>query len=97
MIVVNGYHRFLLTRAWGSGKHVSADGTQWDTYERNLLAERHIRYGGFGGIAYYPILPSEGNRTRNTLLSCTQRMHRTQGSRVPRNHTIGGPKTALAA
>ena len=41
-IVVNGYHRFLLTRAWGSGKQVSADGTQWDTYERNLLAERHI-------------------------------------------------------
>jgi TnpA family transposase len=54
-IVVNGYDRFLLTRAWGSGKHVSADGTQWDTYERNLLAERHIRYGGFGGIAYYHI------------------------------------------
>ncbi|MBV9546466.1 MAG: Tn3 family transposase, partial [Chloroflexi bacterium] len=23
-IVVNGYHRFLLTRAWGSGKQVSA-------------------------------------------------------------------------
>jgi hypothetical protein len=54
-IVVNGYHRFLLTRAWGSGKHVSADGTQWETYERNLLAERHIRYSGFGGIAYYNI------------------------------------------
>src|SRR5262249_25308111 len=45
-IVVNGYHRFLMTRALGSGKHVSADGTQWDTYEWNLLAERHIRYGG---------------------------------------------------
>jgi TnpA family transposase len=54
-IIVNGYHRFLLTRAWGSGKQVSADGTQWDTYERNLLAERHIRYGGFGGIAYYHV------------------------------------------
>ena len=54
-IVVNGYHRFLMTRAWGLGKHVSADGTQWDTYERNLLAERHIRYGGFGGIAYYHV------------------------------------------
>jgi TnpA family transposase len=54
-IVVNGYHRFLMTRAWGSGKRVSADGTQWDTYERNLLAERHIRYGGFGGVAYYHV------------------------------------------
>jgi TnpA family transposase len=55
MIVLNGYNRFLMTRAWGSGKHVSADGTQWDTYERNLLAERHIRYGGFGGVAYYHV------------------------------------------
>jgi Tn3 transposase DDE domain/Domain of unknown function (DUF4158) len=77
-IVVNGYHRFLLTRAWGSGKHVSADGTQWDTYERNLLAERHIRYGGFGGIAYYPILPSVENRTRGTLLSCARRIRPTR-------------------
>jgi TnpA family transposase len=51
-IVLNGYNRFLMTRAWGSGKRVSADGTPWDTYERNLLAERHIRYGGFGGVAF---------------------------------------------
>jgi Tn3 transposase DDE domain len=28
MIVLNGYNRFLMTRAWGSGKRVSADGTQ---------------------------------------------------------------------
>ena len=55
MIVLNGYNRFLMTRAWGSGKRVSADGTQWDTYERNLLAERHIRYGGFGGVAFYHV------------------------------------------
>ena len=53
--MVNGYYRFLSTRAWGSGNHVSADGTQRDTYERNLLAERHVRYGGFDGIAYYHI------------------------------------------
>ncbi|MBV9602489.1 MAG: transposase [Chloroflexi bacterium] len=55
MIVLNGYNRFLMARAWGSGKRVSADGTQWDTYERNLLAERHIRYGGFGGVAFYHV------------------------------------------
>src|SRR5207247_1615334 len=30
-------------------------GHLWHTYERNLLAERHIRYGGYGGIAYYHI------------------------------------------
>ena len=32
-----------------------ADGTQWDLYENNLLSERHIRYGGYGGIAYYHV------------------------------------------
>jgi TnpA family transposase len=25
----------------------------WDLYERNLLSEYHIRYGGFGGIGYH--------------------------------------------
>jgi TnpA family transposase len=54
-LVVNGYNRFLMIRAWGSGKHVSADGTKWDLYERNLLSEYHIRYGGFGGIGYYHV------------------------------------------
>lgn len=54
-LVVNGYNRFLLIRSWGSGKHVSADGTKWDLYERNLLSEYHIRYGGFGGIGYYHV------------------------------------------
>jgi len=52
-IVINAYNRFVLPRAWGSGKHASADGTKWDLYERNLLAEYHIRYGEFGGIGYY--------------------------------------------
>jgi Tn3 transposase DDE domain len=37
-IVINGYYRLLLPHAWGSGKRVSADGTKWDLYERNLLA-----------------------------------------------------------
>ena len=35
--------------------HVSADGTKWDLYERNLLSEYHIRYGGYGGIGYYHV------------------------------------------
>ncbi len=53
--VINGYNRFFLPSLWGSGEHASADGTKWDLYEQNLLSEYHIRYGGYGGIAYYLI------------------------------------------
>ncbi|MCG8349587.1 MAG: Tn3 family transposase [Chloroflexales bacterium] len=54
-IVINGYNRFLLPKHWGDGRSVSADGTKWDIYEQNLLAEYHIRYGGYGGIGYYHV------------------------------------------
>jgi hypothetical protein len=37
------------------GTSVAADGTQVDTLIDNLLAESHIRYGGYGGIAYHHI------------------------------------------
>jgi TnpA family transposase len=53
--IINAYHRFTLPRLWGSGKHASADGTKWDVYEQNLLAEYHLRYGGWGGIGYYHV------------------------------------------
>jgi len=53
--VTNAYHRFTLPFQWGTGAHVSADGTKWDLYEQNLLAEYHIRYGGYGGIGYYHV------------------------------------------
>jgi TnpA family transposase len=53
--VINAYNRFTLPRFWGSGKHASADGTKWDIYEQNLLAEYHLRYGGWGGIGYYHV------------------------------------------
>ena len=53
--VINDYNRFLLPRFWGSGNTASADGTKWDLYEKNLLAEYHIRYGGYGGIGYYHV------------------------------------------
>jgi len=53
--VINAYNKFELPSYWGSGKHASADGTQWDTYEQNLIAENHIRYGGYGGIGYYHV------------------------------------------
>ena len=53
--VINAYNKFLLPKYWGSGKHVSADGTKWNVYEQNLLSEYHIRYGGYGGIGYYHV------------------------------------------
>ena len=53
--VTNAYNRFSLPKQWGSGKHASVDGTKWDIYEQNLLAEYHIRYGGYGGIGYYHV------------------------------------------
>ena len=53
--VINTYNKFQLPSFWGSGKTASADGTKWDLYEQNLLSEYHIRYGGYGGIAYYHV------------------------------------------
>ena len=51
--VVNAFTKLDVVKAWGDGKAVGTDGTQVDTYIDNLLAESHIRYGGFGGIAYH--------------------------------------------
>ena len=42
-------------RSWGDEKRVAADGTQYELAEENLLAEQHIRYGGYGGIAYHHV------------------------------------------
>lgn len=50
--LINLYARFELTQQWGTGESASADGTHFETYEDNLLAEHHIRYGKTGGIAY---------------------------------------------
>ena len=53
--IINQYNKFSLPKFWGSGKNASADGTKWDVYEKNLLSEYHIRYGGWGGIGYYHV------------------------------------------
>lgn len=53
--LINAYSQFQLPKYWGSGKSASVDGTKWDVYEQNLLAEYHIRYGGYGGIGYYHV------------------------------------------
>jgi hypothetical protein len=43
---------FELVDQWGTGEAAVADGTHFEIYEDNLLAEHHIRYGKTGGIAY---------------------------------------------
>jgi TnpA family transposase len=53
--VINAYNRFQLPSFWGSGQHVSADGTKWSMYQQNLFAEYHLRYGGYGGVGYYHV------------------------------------------
>ena len=53
--VINGYSHFNLPRLWGTGKLVAADGTMHDLARENLVSEYHIRYGGYGGIAYHHI------------------------------------------
>ena len=50
--LINLYAQFELPQQWGTGQSASADGTHFETYEDNLLAEHHIRYGKTGGIAY---------------------------------------------
>ena len=53
--LLDNYHRFRLPKFWGDGTHASADGTKYDLSEQNLMAEYHIRYGGYGGIAYHHV------------------------------------------
>ena len=50
--LINLYARFELPQQWGTGQSAAADGTHFETYEDNLLAKHHIRYGKTGGIAY---------------------------------------------
>ena len=53
--VINQYARFALPRHWGTGQSAIADGTHVELRENNLMGSRHIRYGGYGGIAYHHI------------------------------------------
>lgn len=53
--VVDTYHKMALPKYWGTGKHASADGTHWETYEQNLLSEFHFRYRLKGGVGYYVV------------------------------------------
>jgi TnpA family transposase len=53
--ILNQYNQFSLPKLWGDGKTAAADGTKFDLYEENLISEYHIRYGGYGGIAYHHV------------------------------------------
>ncbi|MEU6726665.1 transposase [Nonomuraea wenchangensis] len=50
--VINAFNQLDIASMWGDGKTAAADGSQVETWENNLLAESHIRYGGYGGLAY---------------------------------------------
>jgi TnpA family transposase len=50
--VIDEFAKLDVASMWGDGRTAAADGSQIDTWENNLLAESHIRYGGFGGLAY---------------------------------------------
>lgn len=56
--IINEYGSFPLPRFWGTGNAAAADGTKYEMYDQNLLAEHHIRYGGWGGIAYHHVADS---------------------------------------
>jgi hypothetical protein len=66
--IINCYNRFSLPKLWGTGKTAAADGTKFDLYEENLLSEYHIRYGGYGGIAYHHISERMFGKYRIELL-----------------------------
>ncbi len=53
--VIGEYTRFELPSFWGKSNVAIADGTQVELRKNNLLGEQHIRYGGYGGIAYHHI------------------------------------------
>jgi TnpA family transposase len=53
--IINAFNRFSLPSIWGTGKKAAADGSKFELYENNLHSEYHIRYGGYGGIAYHHV------------------------------------------
>jgi TnpA family transposase len=56
--IINRYNVLELPKFWGKGISAAVDGTKYDLYEQNLISEYHIRYGGYGGIAYHHVADS---------------------------------------
>ena len=53
--LIDEFASFVLPRHWGSGQAAIAEGTHVKLRENNLIGSRHVRYGGYGGIAYHHI------------------------------------------
>ena len=53
--VINAYAGLDLPRVWGTGETAAADGTKIELRENTLMSEYHVRYGGYGGIAYHHV------------------------------------------
>ncbi len=53
--VATEFVRFEVTRYWGDGKAMIADGTLVELRENNLLGSHHVRYDKYGSIAYHHI------------------------------------------
>jgi len=53
--LIDIYARFGLPLLWGEGTAAAADGTKFDVYEENMVADYSIRYGSYGGIAYHHV------------------------------------------
>jgi hypothetical protein len=52
--VTSEFVRFEVTRYWGDGKAMIADGTHVELRENNLLGSRHVRYGEYGVVSRNP-------------------------------------------
>lgn len=53
--IINKFNTLSIPILWGDINTAAADGTKIDLYSENLLSEYHIRYGGYGGIAYHHV------------------------------------------
>ncbi len=53
--VINAYAKLDLPRVWGTGETAAADGTKIELRENTLMSEYHVRYGGYGAIAYHHV------------------------------------------
>ena len=49
--VINEFAKLDVAGVWGTGHVAGTDGSQIETWGNNILAESHIRYGGYGGLA----------------------------------------------
>jgi TnpA family transposase len=51
VIQINVFVMLDVSGGVGDGQVVAVDGSRLETWENNLRAESHIRYGGYGGLA----------------------------------------------